>query len=87
MRMLRAEHAFSDIADVDAFFIALAFHVRMGVRRAGGFMERGFAVFAGVPYQSPLSRQQWEELWEAEGKPGGCGSGLVERTTSSPRDR
>jgi hypothetical protein len=41
-------------------------HVRIGTRTVSDLIERRFAEFAGVPYQNPLSRQQWEELWEAE---------------------
>jgi hypothetical protein len=40
--------------------------VRTGIRTVTDLMERRFAEFAGVPYQNPLSRQQWEELWETE---------------------
>jgi hypothetical protein len=29
-------------------------------------MERRFADLAGIPYQSPDSRRQWEDLWGAE---------------------
>jgi hypothetical protein len=49
-----------------AFFVALGYHVRMGICTVTDLIERRFAEFAGVPYQNPLSRQQWEELWEAE---------------------
>ena len=52
-----------------AFFVALGRHVRMGIRIVTDLIERRFAGFAGVPYQSPLSRQQWEELWETEAEP------------------
>jgi len=38
------------------------------MRTASDLMERGFAEFARVPYESPFSRQQWEDLWEAEKK-------------------
>ena len=40
------------------------------MRTASDLTERGFAEFARVPYESPLSRQQWEDLWEAEKKSG-----------------
>jgi len=53
-----------------AFFVSFAFHVRRGMRTASDLTERGFAEFARVPYESPLSRQQWEDLWEAEKKSG-----------------
>jgi ubiquinone biosynthesis protein Coq4 len=49
-----------------AFFVALGYHVRKGIRTVSDLMERRFAEFAGVPCQSPLIRQQWEELWETE---------------------
>ena len=49
-----------------AFFVALGYHVRIGIRTVTDFIERRFAEFADVPYQNPLSRQQWEELWESE---------------------
>ena len=40
----------------------------IGIRHVGDLMERRFAQFAGVPYQTPVCRQQWEELWETEAK-------------------
>jgi hypothetical protein len=40
--------------------------LRIGIRAVSDLLERRFAEFAGVPYRSPVSRQQWEELWEAE---------------------
>jgi hypothetical protein len=43
--------------------------VWIGVRTVTDVMERRFAEFARVPYQNPLSRQQWEELWETEAEP------------------
>lgn len=51
---------------VAALFTALGYHVRIGIRSVSDLMERRFAEFAGVPYQNPISRQQWEELWETE---------------------
>ena len=51
---------------VAAFFVALGYHVRIGTRTVSDLIERRFAEFADVPYQNPLSRQQWEELWETE---------------------
>jgi hypothetical protein len=51
-----------------AFFVAFAFHPRIGIRTAADLVERRFAEFARVPSQSPLSRQQWEEIWEVEKK-------------------
>jgi hypothetical protein len=49
-----------------AFSVALGYRVRIGTRTVSDLIERRFAEFAGVPYQNPLSRQQWEELWEEE---------------------
>jgi hypothetical protein len=49
-----------------ALFAAAGYHLRWGVRTVNDHIERRFAEFAGVPYQDPLSRQQWEELWEME---------------------
>ena len=49
-----------------AFVVALRSRVPKGVHAMGDLLERRFAEFAGVPYQSPVSRQQWEELWEME---------------------
>jgi hypothetical protein len=49
-----------------AFFVAFAFHLSTGMRAASETIECRFAEFARVPYQNPLSRQQWEDLWEAE---------------------
>jgi hypothetical protein len=49
-----------------AFFVAFAFHLRIGMLTASDLIHRRFAAFARVPYQNPLSRQQWEDLWDAE---------------------
>ena len=40
----------------------------MAIRHVSDLLERRFAKFAGVPYQTPVCRQQWEELWETEAK-------------------
>jgi hypothetical protein len=45
-------------------------------------MERHFAAFAGVPYQDPASREQWEQLWESE-----LASNEVEIPTNVEMDR
>jgi hypothetical protein len=47
-------------------FVALGYHLRIGIFAVSDLMERRFAEFAAVPYESPLSRQRWEELWDAE---------------------
>jgi hypothetical protein len=39
-------------------FVAIVFHMRMAIRA----IESSFAAFAGVPYEDPLSRQQWEQM-------------------------
>jgi hypothetical protein len=52
-----------------ASFAAFGHHVRIGIRTVNDLAERRFAEFAGVPYQDPLGRQQWEELWETEAEP------------------
>jgi hypothetical protein len=49
-----------------ATFVALGYHVRIGIRTVSDLIGRRFAEFAGVPYQNPRSRQRWEELWETE---------------------
>jgi hypothetical protein len=56
---------------VAAVFAAFGHHVRIGIRAVNDLTERRFAEFAGVPYQNPLGRQQWEELWETEAKKSG----------------
>jgi hypothetical protein len=38
------------------------------MRSASDIIERRFAEFARVPYQNPLSRQQWEDLWKLNPK-------------------
>ena len=40
--------------------------LRVSIRTVCDLLERRFAEFADLPYQDALSRQQWEELWEAE---------------------
>jgi hypothetical protein len=49
-------------------FDVLGWHVRAGALTVGDLFERRFADFAGVPYQNPLRRREWEELWETEAK-------------------
>jgi hypothetical protein len=51
---------------VTAFFAPLGSQVRTAIQTVSDLLERRFVQFAGVPYQSPASRQEWEELWEAE---------------------
>jgi hypothetical protein len=53
---------------IAAFFVAFAFHLRTGMRSASDIIERRFAEFARVPYQNPLGRQQWEDLWKLNPK-------------------
>jgi hypothetical protein len=52
-----------------AFFVALLCQARIAIHTMRDFMEHRFAEFAGVPYQSPIGRQQWEDLWETEAQP------------------
>jgi hypothetical protein len=47
-----------------AFVVALRCQVPNAIHAMGDHVERRFAQFAGVPYQSPVSRRQWEALWE-----------------------
>lgn len=47
-------------------FVGHGYQVRAAIRAIGVQIERRFAAFAGVPYQDPLSREQWEQLWESE---------------------
>jgi hypothetical protein len=51
-----------------AIVVALRSQVPKAIHAVGDHVERRFAEFAGVPYHSPFSRQQWEELWEMEQK-------------------
>jgi hypothetical protein len=44
-------------------FMAVFF---VAIHTMSDLIERRFAEFAGIPYQSRLSRQQWEEVWKAE---------------------
>jgi hypothetical protein len=52
-----------------AFLVALRYHVRVSIRTSADAIERRFAEFAGVPYQTPASRQQWQDLWQTEAEP------------------
>ena len=47
-------------------FGALGCNMRVAMRTMSAEIERRFATFAGVPYQDPVSRQQWEQVWEAD---------------------
>jgi hypothetical protein len=49
-----------------AAIVVLLSQVPKAIHAEGDHVERRFAEFAGVPYQSAVSRQQWEELWEME---------------------
>jgi hypothetical protein len=51
---------------VTAFFVLLGYQVRTAIHTVSDLLERRIVQFAGVPYQSPASRQEWEELWETE---------------------
>jgi hypothetical protein len=62
-----------------AVFAAIGYRVRMRLCTVSDLIERRFAQFAGLPYQSPASREQWEALWEIEGMP------LTFRNDSSDR--
>jgi hypothetical protein len=52
------------VAFLAAFVVALRCQVPKAIHAMGDHVERRFAEFAGVPYQSPVSRRQWEALWE-----------------------
>jgi hypothetical protein len=45
-------------------FVDMGDRLRVLIRAVSCNLERRFATFADVPYQEPLSRQQWEQLWE-----------------------
>jgi hypothetical protein len=47
-----------------ALVVALRCQVPKTIQAMVDHVERRFAEFAGVPYLSPVSRQQWEALWE-----------------------
>jgi hypothetical protein len=51
---------------VTALFVALGCNMRAALRAMSAELERRFATFAGVPYHDLVSRQQWEQVWEAE---------------------
>jgi len=47
-------------------FMALVFQVREAMRALSETIEHRFATFAAVPYHDPVSRRQWEQVWETE---------------------
>jgi hypothetical protein len=47
-------------------FVSMGYRLREAIRPLYHLIESRFAAFAGVPYEDPLSRQQWEQLWETE---------------------
>ena len=51
---------------IATLFVALGHRARTDIRAVSDRLEHLFAEFSGVPYQSPLTRQQWEDLWETE---------------------
>jgi hypothetical protein len=44
--------------------IGIGHQVRVIIRALSRNIASRFATFADVPYHDPLSRQQWEQLWE-----------------------
>jgi hypothetical protein len=50
------------------FFAAVGYHVRTSICTVSELIERRFAEFADLPYQNPITREQWEQLWESERK-------------------
>jgi hypothetical protein len=46
--------------------VVLKDHIRGTILAMSDRMTSCFATFANVPYQDPLSRQQWEQFWEME---------------------
>jgi hypothetical protein len=54
------------VQSVAAFFVVLGRQVRIAIHTVGDLIEPRFAEFAALPHQSPVSRQQWEALWETE---------------------
>jgi hypothetical protein len=55
----------SDLRFIAAFLLATKC-IRNGLRNASDLLERRFAEFADVPYENRVSRQQWQQLWDAE---------------------
>jgi hypothetical protein len=51
---------------VTTVLVALGRNMRVATRTMSAELECRFATFAGVPYHDPASRQQWEQVWEAE---------------------
>jgi hypothetical protein len=47
-------------------FVSMGCRLREAIPAWYDLIERRFAAFADVPYEDPLSRQQWEQLWETE---------------------
>jgi hypothetical protein len=72
---------------VIAFLVAVGPNLRLGIRTLGDLMERRFAQFSDIPYQSPLSRQQWEDLWQTEAAPWQPRSEAPRTARYSPSDR
>jgi hypothetical protein len=51
---------------VTTVLVALGRNMRVATRTMSAELECRFATFAGVPYHDPVSRQQWEQVWEEE---------------------
>jgi hypothetical protein len=47
-------------------FVSMGYRMRQAIRALYDLIERRFAAFAGVPYEDPSSRQQWEQFFETE---------------------
>jgi hypothetical protein len=46
--------------------VSMGYRLREAIRAMYDLIENRFAAFAGVPYEDPPSRQQWEQLWDTE---------------------
>jgi hypothetical protein len=67
---LNAEQHRRPVQLMTALFVSLVCRTRIAIHNVSELTQRCFAEFARVPYQGPMGRQHWEELWEMEANAG-----------------
>jgi hypothetical protein len=69
-----AEQLRRPVQFMTALFVSLVCRTRIAIHNVSELTQRCFAEYARVPYQGPMGRQHWEELWEMEASPEPCES-------------
>jgi hypothetical protein len=54
------------IRPIGSFSGSVAKHASAAVLAMGHWIQQRFSAFADVPYENPLNRQEWEDIWESD---------------------